>query len=150
MPALFYKHQYALTTSTSTFNRMTTLKRTEIHYAWIVLAVTFACLFVGSALRSIPGIIMLSLEKEFQWNREIVSGAIAVNLFLFGLAGPFLGRLMDMYGVKAITILMIVLVTLGAGVCACVRVYVECGDPSCCAQRVSPRLRRQRGVPIIQ
>ena len=39
----------------------------------------------------------------------------AVNLFLFGLAGPFLGRLMDMYGVKAITILMIVLVTLGAG-----------------------------------
>jgi len=94
---------------------MTTLKRTDIHYAWVVLAVTFACLFVGSALRSIPGIIMLSLEKEFQWNREIVSGAIAVNLFLFGLAGPFLGRLMDVYGVKAITILMIVLVTLGAG-----------------------------------
>ncbi len=76
---------------------------------------TFACLFVASALRSIPGIIMLSLEQEFHWDRETISGAVAVNLFLFGLAGPFLGRLMDVYGVKAITIMMIVLVTLGAG-----------------------------------
>jgi len=38
-----------------------------------------------------------------------------VNLVLFGLAGPFLGRLMDVYGVKAITIMMIVIMTLGAG-----------------------------------
>jgi MFS family permease len=94
---------------------MPKVKHTNLHYAWVVLAVTFACLFVASALRSIPGIIMLSLEQEFQWDREIISGAVAVNLFLFGLAGPFLGRLMDMYGVKAITILMIVLVTIGAG-----------------------------------
>jgi MFS family permease len=94
---------------------MPTIKQPNIHYAWVILAVTFACLFVASALRSIPGIIMLSLEQEFHWNREVISGAVAVNLFLFGLAGPFLGRLMDMYGVKAITILMIVLVTIGAG-----------------------------------
>ncbi|MEQ1740017.1 MAG: MFS transporter [Methyloglobulus sp.] len=94
---------------------MTTINRSGIHYAWTVLAVTFACLFVGSALRSVPGIIMLSLEQEFQWSRETISGAVAVNLFLFGLAGPFLGRLMDVYGVKAITVFMIVLVTLGAG-----------------------------------
>ncbi|MEQ1559593.1 MAG: hypothetical protein ABL933_11735 [Methyloglobulus sp.] len=79
---------------------MTTINRSGIHYAWIVLAVTFACLFVGSALRSVPGIIMLSLEQEFQWSRETISGAVAVNLFLFGLAGPFLGRLMDMHGVN--------------------------------------------------
>ena len=92
---------------------MTSTSRAGIHYAWIILAVTFACLFVGSALRSIPGIIMLSLEQEFHWDRETISGAVAVNLFLFGLAGPFLGRLMDLYGVKTITILMIVLVTLG-------------------------------------
>ncbi len=94
---------------------MATIKRTGIHYAWIILAVTFACLFVGSALRSVPGIIMLSLEQEFHWSRETLSGAVAINLFLFGLAGPFLGRLMDLYGVKAITIVLIVLVTLGAG-----------------------------------
>jgi MFS family permease len=94
---------------------MTTLKPASIHYAWIVLAVTFACLFVASALRSVPGIIMLSLEQEFHWSRETISGAVSINLLLFGLAGSFLGRLMDLYGTKSITLIMIILVTLGAG-----------------------------------
>ena len=94
---------------------MTTNKPAGIHYAWVVLAVTFACLFVASALRSVPGIIMLSLEHEFHWSRETISGAVSINLLLFGLAGPFLGRLMDLYGTKAITVIMITLVTLGAG-----------------------------------
>ena len=90
-------------------------KSTGIHYAWIVLAVTFACLFVASVLRSVPGIIMMSLEQEFHWSRETISGAVSINLLLFGLAGPFLGRLMDLYGTKTITLIMIALVTLGAG-----------------------------------
>ncbi|MGZ4969124.1 MAG: MFS transporter [Methylobacter sp.] len=94
---------------------MTTIKRTGIHYAWVVLAVTFTCLFVASTLRSVPGIIMLLLEHEFHWSRETISGAVSVNLLLFGLAGPFLGRLMDLYGTKTITVIMLTLVTLGAG-----------------------------------
>ena len=85
------------------------------HYAWTVLAVTFICLFVASALRSIPGIIMLSLEQEFNWSRETISGVIAVNLLLFGLAGPFLGRLMDVYGVKFICLTTLALLILGVG-----------------------------------
>ncbi len=93
---------------------MTTLKQTNLHYAWVILAVTFACLFTASALRSIPGIIMLPLEHEFQWSRETVSGAVSVNLLLFGLSTPFFGRLMDLYGAKTITVLMIILMTLGA------------------------------------
>ncbi len=94
---------------------MTTIKQTNIHYAWIILGVTFVCLFVASALRSIPGIIVLSLEQEFHWSREIISGAVAINLFLFGLCAPFFGRLMDLYGAKAITVWMLFLLTLGAG-----------------------------------
>ena len=94
---------------------MTTIKRTGIHYAWIVLAVTFMCLFMASTLRSVPGIIMLSLEHEFNWSRETISGAVSINLLLFGLAGPFLGRLMDLYGTKAITLISLTLLTLGAG-----------------------------------
>lgn len=89
-------------------------EQAKFHYAWVILAITFVCLFIASALRSIPGIIMLSLEQEFHWSRETISGAVALNLFLFGLSGPFLGRLMDLYGTKAITVVMIVLVTLGA------------------------------------
>lgn len=85
------------------------------HYAWTVLAVTFVCLFVASALRSVPGIIMLSLEHEFNWNRETISGAISVNLLLFGLAGPFLGRLMDVNGAKTICVITLFLQVFGVG-----------------------------------
>ncbi len=87
----------------------------KVHYAWIVLGVTFLCLFIASAVRSVPGIILLSLEHEFHWSREAITGATSVNLLLFGLAGPFLGRLMDMYGTKAIALLTLTLVILGAG-----------------------------------
>jgi MFS family permease len=72
-------------------------------------------LFVASALRSIPGIIMMSLEQEFDWNRETISGAISLNLLLFGLAGPFLGRLMDLYGAKRISVITLILSVAGAG-----------------------------------
>ncbi|MCQ8118762.1 MFS transporter [Methylomonas sp. WSC-7] len=87
----------------------------SVHYAWVVLAVTFLCLFVASALRSVPGIIMLSLEQEFAWHRETISGAISLNLLLFGLAGPFLGRLMDLYGAKRISVITLILSVAGAG-----------------------------------
>jgi MFS family permease len=90
-------------------------KTAGIHYAWVVLAVTFACLLVSAAVRSVPGIILLSLEHEFHWSRETISGAVSINLLLFGLAGPFLGRLMDLYGAKTITLLMISLIAIGAG-----------------------------------
>ncbi|WP_367155972.1 MFS transporter [Methylomonas sp. HYX-M1] len=86
-----------------------------VHYAWVILAVTFLCLFVASALRSVPGIIMMSLEQEFDWNRETISGAISLNLLLFGLAGPFLGRLMDVYGAKRISVITLILSVTGAG-----------------------------------
>lgn len=86
----------------------------SVHYAWVVLAVTFLCLFVASALRSVPGIIMISLEQEFNWNRETISGAISLNLLLFGLAGPFLGRLMDLYGAKKVSVITLILSVLGA------------------------------------
>ncbi|ATG91946.1 MFS transporter [Methylomonas koyamae] len=58
---------------------------------------------------------MMSLEQEFDWNRETISGAISVNLLLFGLAGPFLGRLMDVYGAKRISVITLILSVAGAG-----------------------------------
>jgi len=91
------------------------IKPARMHYAWIVLGVTFLCLFIAAAVRSVPGIILLSLEHEFHWSRETITGAVSINLLLFGLAGPFLGRLMDLYGAKTITLLTISLVVLGAG-----------------------------------
>jgi MFS family permease len=93
----------------------------RLHYAWIVLAVTFACLFFAAAVRSLPGILMLALEREFGWSRDAISGAVAVNLLLFGVSGPWLGRWMDLYGPKRVCLASIALLALAAGACAMAR-----------------------------
>ncbi|OAI07301.1 MFS transporter [Methylomonas methanica] len=92
----------------------------RVHYAWTVLAVTFLCLFVAAALRAVPGILLLSLEQEFGWSRPAISGAVAINLLIFGLSGPWLGRWMDIYGPKRVCVVSIALLALAAAACTTV------------------------------
>ena len=89
--------------------------RTGFHYAWIVLGATFIGLIVAAAVRSEPGIILKSLEAEFGWSRQSITLAVSVNLFLFGFAGPFLGRLMDLYGPRRVSISTVILILIGTG-----------------------------------
>ena len=86
----------------------------RVHYAWVVLAVSFITLIVVAAVRSVPGIILKSLEQEFAWSRESITLAVSINMLLFGLAGPFLGRLMDNFGPRIIVTWTVGLVALGA------------------------------------
>jgi len=90
------------------------MRRRRVHYAWVVLAVAFVTLIVAAAIRSVPGIILQSLEQEFAWSRESISLAVSINLLLFGLAGPFLGRLMDEFGPRIVVVWTASLIALGA------------------------------------
>ncbi len=93
---------------------MSSNKGLRVHYAWVVLAVAFVMLIMAAALRSVPGIILNSLEQEFAWPREDVTLAVSVNLLLFGLAGPFVGRLTDYYGPRIVAAWAASLIALGA------------------------------------
>src|SRR5260370_654817 len=72
--------------------------RGRVHYGWIVVAVTFVTLLAAAGIRSAPGVLMIPLEREFGWTRATVSFAVSVNLFLYGLSGPFAAGLMDRLG----------------------------------------------------
>jgi hypothetical protein len=72
--------------------------RPGIHYAWVVAATTFLVLLAAAAIRATPGVLMVPLEQEFHWTAAAISGAIAINLALFGLIGPFAASLMDRWG----------------------------------------------------
>jgi MFS family permease len=86
----------------------------RLHYAWVVLAVTFVCLLTAAAVRSLPGILMHPLEAEFGWNRATIGLAVSINVLLFGLAGPLLGRVMDRVGPRAVASGATLLIALGA------------------------------------
>jgi MFS family permease len=74
----------------------------RLHYAWIVAAVTFVVLLVSAAIRATPGVLMVPLEAEFGWSPAVISAAVAINLALFGLIGPFAASLMDRWGLRRV------------------------------------------------
>lgn len=80
------------------------IKQGRVHYAWIVAAVTFLVLLVTAAVRATPGVLMVPLEQEFGWTSAAISGAIAINIALFGLIGPFAASLMERWGLRRLVL----------------------------------------------
>ncbi len=72
----------------------------RLHYGWIVFGATFAILLVAAAVRATPGVVIVPLEDEFGWSRATISGAISVNLLLYGLMGPFTAALVERFGLR--------------------------------------------------
>jgi sugar phosphate permease len=78
--------------------------RGRVHYAWIIAGVTFVVLLVTAGIRATPGVLMVSLESEFGWTRTVISGAVAINIALFGLLGPFAASVMDRWGLRRVVL----------------------------------------------
>lgn len=74
----------------------------RLYYGWVVVGVVFTAMLLAAGIRSLPGPLVVPLEKEFGWDRATISLAVSINLLLFGLLGPWLGKLMDRRGPKAV------------------------------------------------
>jgi len=87
------------------------LRKTPMHYAWVVAGVTFFVLLVTAGIRATPGVLIVPLESEFGWTSAAISVAIAINLALFGLIGPFAASLMDRWGLRRLVLCALALLT---------------------------------------
>jgi sugar phosphate permease len=96
---------------------------TRLHYAWIVAGVTFVVLLITAGVRATPGLFMVPLEQEFGWSRAVISAAVAVNIALFGLIGPFAASVMDRWGLRRV--LLAALALLAASVAVSTRMHTE-------------------------
>ena len=75
---------------------------TQLHYAWIVVAVTALTLLVGAGVRAAPGVLIKPLEAEFGWSRAEISLAVALSILAYGLAAPLAGSLIDRFGPRLV------------------------------------------------
>ncbi len=89
------------------------LARRNVHYGWVVVGVTLLTTVVTAAAMSTPGVLIVPLESEFGWNNEQISSALALRLMLFGLFGPFAAAFMNRYGVRAVMVTAVVLISAG-------------------------------------
>lgn len=92
---------------------MITLGPVRIFYGWVIVAIAFLAVLVAAGARSAFPVLMVPLEEEFHWDRASISIAASVNLLMFGVVGPFIGRLMDTKGPRAIMIASVLLIALG-------------------------------------
>src|SRR5205823_12833933 len=76
-------------------------RQRRLHYAWIVAGVTFLTLLVAAGLRATPGVLIVPLETEFGWSRATISFAIGLNIFLYGIIGPFASADIEWFGVRS-------------------------------------------------
>lgn len=89
------------------------LIRTRIHPAWIVAGITFATLFATAGFRSAPSVLILPLEEDFGWRRDVISLAVAINVLLYGFTAPFAAALMERFTIRKVV--MAALFTVGTG-----------------------------------
>ena len=85
----------------------------RLHYAWIVVIVTFLSLLAAQAVRAAPGVIITSLESEFGWSRTAISFAVSLSILTFGLGGPLGGSLIDRFGPRRVMLVGNVLIAGG-------------------------------------
>jgi len=81
----------------------------------MILGVTFLALLVGAGIRATPSVLIVPLEDEFGWSRSTISLAISVNIFLYGLMGPFAGGMMQRLGIRRTTLGALALLAIGVG-----------------------------------
>jgi len=77
--------------------------------------VTMAALVAAAGFRSSTGALLEPLEAEFGWSRATTSGAVSLNLIVYGLAAPFAAALMERFGVRRVVPAALALVALGSG-----------------------------------
>src|SRR5580698_3236094 len=90
----------------------------RLHYAWVIAGVTFLVLLITAGIRATPGVLMVPLESEFGWTSASISLAIAVNLVLFGLIGPFAASLMERWGLRRIVLSALALLAVSVALTA--------------------------------
>jgi len=88
-------------------------KTSRLHYAWIIVAVTFVVVVVTAGVRATPTVLIVPLEQEFHWTRATISFAVGVNLLLYGAVGPFAAAVMDRFGARRTMTLALAATAMG-------------------------------------
>jgi MFS family permease len=89
------------------------LARRNIHYGWVVVAVTFLTMLVMAGAMGAPGVLIVPLQNEFGWANAQISAALALRLLLFGLFGPFAAAFMNRFGLRRVMLCALALTAAG-------------------------------------
>ena len=85
-----------------------------IHYGWVIAGVAFLTLITAAGFRSTVGVLIVPLQDEFGWSRATISAAVAINLVLYGLGGPFAAGFYDRFGVRRVIVIALATIAVSS------------------------------------
>jgi sugar phosphate permease len=97
------------------------MRARRFYYGWVVAAVTFAVLLVGAGVRATPSILIVPWEHEFGWSAATISISIAVNIFLYGMIGPFAVAVIERFGLRRSVCASLLVVSAGVALTSLMR-----------------------------
>jgi MFS family permease len=97
----------------------------RLHYAWVILAVTCLTVVLTAGVTAVPAVLIHPLEVAFGWDRATIALAVSINVFLYGLAGPFAGRLMLRIGPRRVMLLSLLLIDAGVAASTQIRTVFQ-------------------------
>ena len=86
------------------------LARHNIHYGWVMVAVTFFTSLISAGTVGAPGVFIVPLQHEFGWTTAEISSALSIRFILFGLMAPFAAALLNRYGLRNVTLSALLIV----------------------------------------
>jgi len=95
----------------------------SFHYGWIAVALSFVTTLVAAGIRAAPTVFIHPLEMEFGWSRAEIAFAVSINLFLYGVAGPISGWLIDRIGSRLVMVGSLAFLAVGVGLTTVMRDY---------------------------
>src|SRR5437870_9748035 len=97
----------------------------RLHYAWVILAVTCLTVVLTAGVTAVPAVLIHPLEVAFSWDRAAIALAVSINVFLYGLAGPFAGRVMLRVGPRRVMLTSLLLIASGVAAATQVRTVLH-------------------------
>jgi sugar phosphate permease len=84
-----------------------------IHYGWLMVALTFLYGVCSAGAMSIPGVLLTPMSHDLGWSIGELSGPLGLRVTLFGLAAPFAGGMIMLYGVRRVLSASAILLVAG-------------------------------------
>jgi sugar phosphate permease len=88
----------------------TALARHNIHYAWVMVAVTFVTTLISAGTVGAPAVFIVPLQQESGWTTAEISSALSIRFILFGLMAPFAAALLNRYGLRNMSLSALLIV----------------------------------------
>lgn len=72
----------------------------RIHYSWFILIIAFFSIIVSGIIVASSGVFLTPFEKDFGWDRPVISLAFGICMLFYGISGPFMAALLEKFGLK--------------------------------------------------